>query len=1066
MIETDGRMMKLFTSLPVFCLRKIIVAFLSSFFILNVSAQNYNIRNFTSDDGLAQTFIYSLCQDANGYLWVGTDNGLARFNGMTFVSFSKEDSLADNFITCSISQGKGVWIGHMNGGLSYFDGKKFHKADNLHTDQGRLSHFAKSPSGRVWGSSYSGALLCLSADSGIIKYSVFKEPEIISTFEFIDENIILVGTNSGLKQCSLEEPGLITINGTPDGIPQTRIVSIVKGADKKTFFAATENDGIFRISVNENHISSFKIECPELLSVQDIYFDSMSNLWICTFGKGLVKLNPNDPAGISYLNTQTGFRTDNVKTVFEDREGNIWSGTYGKGLTRIYSKTFSVIKFENQKYGSNVFSLCSDSKYRWIGLENGLIKTDSLSGRVIKYYGKENGLPVDTVTAVCSASDNKIWIGTGRNGVYRLDQGTDKISKIAISDGSLENSVTAMVIRKDKAYVGTKKGLCSISLNGSDISWYSISKGGLPHNHINSLFSDRSGKVWISTKSNTLCYIENELIHKIPLSSPGGVSTLGPIAEDSLTRMWVGSNGSGIFLIKSDSIVNLTTKEGLFSNYCYSIVFDDHSNAWIGHKGGLSRIMLKNFSAKPLQQVNELSSFVCNPNSSIRDKSGKILIGTDKGIIVYDPALEYPKKIPPSLVFVSVKINDEETDPAKNITLPPGKYKIRLEYQGISLKDPTLVTYQYKLAGYEQWSDISKNNSVTYNNISEGNYIFMLNASGSDGAVTETPLTLTIIVKKPIWKNWWFLPAALIIMAVLTVMYVKRREYRLIIKNRELEKKVLERTQEIQNQKTEIELQRDLIDKKNASITSSIKYASSIQNSVLPSIDLVNKLLPDNFIIHKAKDIVSGDFFWIAERDGKLVVSVSDCTGHGVPGAFMSLLGITLLNEIVNLQGITQSEVIVSELREKIIATLKQTSQDVSNSDGMDMVLCVIDKKRKVIQFTGAMNNLVHIHNGHLNILKADRTSVCVLYKSSGTFTSTDIEYNEGDVFYLFTDGYPDQFGGEYDKKFLSSRFYKLLLEIHKLSMPEQKDKLENRLKEWMAGTEQTDDITVMGIRL
>jgi serine phosphatase RsbU (regulator of sigma subunit) len=676
-------------------------------------------------------------------------------------------------------------------------------------------------------------------------------------------------------------------------------------------------------------------------------------------------------------------------------------------------------------------------------------------------------LPKDTITAVCAADEKELWIGTGENGVYRLNQANDKISSVPISNGSLEKSITAIVIQKDKVFIGTKKGLCRITLDGDNINWYSISQGGLPHNMINSLFADRSGKVWISTRSNTLCFIEEENVHKIPLSSPGGVSTLGPIAEDSLSRIWVGSNGSGIFLLKSDSIVNLTTKGGLFSNYCYSIVFDDHNNAWVGHKNGLSRVRLKDFTAKPLQQVGELTStFLCNLNAVLHDESGKILIGSDKGIIVYDPTLEYPKNVPPSLVFVSVKINDEEKDFTKKIILAPGNYKLKIDFLGISLKEPSLVTYQYKLEGYEPWSDISKNNSITYNHITEGKYTFILNASGGDGAVTESPLILSIVVNKPVWKNWWFIPVLFLAAAVLTILYVKRREYRLVNKNRKLEEKVFQRTLEIQKQKTEIELQRDLIDEKNADITSSIKYASHIQNAILPSISLVDRFLPNNFIINKPKDIVSGDFFWISEKDDKLVVTVADCTGHGVPGAFMSLLGITFLNEIVNIQGITKSEKIVSLLREKIITTLKQSITDISKSDGMDLVLCVINKKEKVIQFTGAMNNLVHIHDGKLNIIRADRTSVCVLYNNSGTFTSTDIEYSDGDVYFLFTDGYSDQFGGEYDKKFLSSRFYTLLLEINKLPMTEQKEILENRLKEWMGDTEQTDDITVMGIKL
>ena len=218
-------------------------------------------------------------------------------------------------------------------------------------------------------------------------------------------------------------------------------------------------------------------------------------------------------------------------------------------------------------------------------------------------------------------------------------------------------------------------------------------------------------------------------------------------------------------------------------------------------------------------------------------------------------------------------------------------------------------------------------------------------------------------------------------------------------------------------------------------------------------------------MLSRPKDIVSGDFYWLAEKNEKIVVTVADCTGHGVPGAFMSLLGVTFLNEIINTQGILKSDSIVTELREKVIHSLKQNRTDASNTDGMDLVLCVLDTRQKKIQYTGAMNDLVFIRNGKLNIVKADRTSVCVLFNKSDSFTMKEIEYKKGDIFYLFTDGYQDQFGGNFDKKFLTPKFHLTLLEIHKMPMQDQKNILGKKLIDWMGDNDQTDDITIMGIR-
>src|SRR4030042_3457599 len=328
-------------------------------------------------------------------------------------------------------------------------------------------------------------------------------------------------------------------------------------------------------------------------------------------------------------------------------------------------------------------------------------------------------------------------------------------------------------------------------------------------------------------------------------------------------------------------------------------------------------------------------------------------------MVSYDPSMEYPRIRPPVLGITSIKINDEEWDIAHKIILSPGNYKIRIDFLGISLREPALVTYQYKLKGFDEWSEITKNTSITYNHLSEGEYAFILKASSGDGAVSENPLIISIIIRKPVWKKWWFYVLTVLLLITLIFFYIKRREYQFLAEKRILEEKVRERTYEIQCQKNKIELQRDMIDKKNADITSSIRYARHIQNAVLPPIELIDKLLPDNFIFNKPKDIVSGDFYWLAEKDHKIVFTVADCTGHGVPGAFMSLLGITLLNEIVIVEGITKSDAIVTKLRERIILSLQQSRKDISTSDGIDIALCVMDQRQKRIQFTGGMNDLV-----------------------------------------------------------------------------------------------------------
>ncbi|MGD0753920.1 MAG: two-component regulator propeller domain-containing protein [Bacteroidales bacterium] len=1053
--------------------RRGIFFFLFSVITCHAFPQDYNFRNFTSEDGLAQSYVYTIIQDKHGYLWVGTGNGVSRYNGFKFENYLNSDSSADNVVTCSISDGEYLWFGHMNGGLSCFDGKKFRKVNIPQSNISGLTHFAKSPDGMIWASTYSAGLLKLDKDSGVIKHNLFKDQTIVLSFEFIDESDVLVGTDTGLLYCRLKRSGEIEIIQHVSEIPESKITGVLKIKDKSGFYITTENDGVFKLTSNGNNFKASKItegKGSDLSGLQDIYEDSLSNLWLSSFGNGLIKMSYSS-AGvltkINYFNKANGFITDNVKTIYEDREGNIWCGNYGLGLTLITPKTFSVYKFDNPLYGNNIISFCFDQKYRWIGTENGLLKMDRLTGKIVKFYGKSNGLPKDKVTSIYTTNGKELWIGTGENGVFRMDIGNERILKYPIENGVLENSITIITGKGEQVWIGTQKGLWNINSSTNRKNWYSINQGGLPHNFINSLYIDRTGKLWVSTPGSTLAYLQDEKVFKIPLNSPSGNLTLGPITEDTDSQIWVGSNGNGIFKIQSDSIVNLTVKEGLVSNYCYSLICDDYKNIWVGHKGGLSKIRTADFSIKPIQHIEgTLESYKFNPNAIIKDQQGKIWFGSDKGIVAYDPSMEYPRQQPPVLGITSIKINDEEKDISDKIILSPGNYKIRIDFLGISLKEPALVTYQYKLEGYDQWSDLVKNTSVTYNHLTEGDYTFILNARSGDGAVSEKPLNISIIIKKPIWMKWWFYVVTLLLLFVLTFLYIKRREYKFLVENRLLEEKVRERTYEIQCQKDEIEFQRDMIDEKNANITSSIKYASNIQKAVLPPIELIDKLLPDNFILSKPKDIVSGDFYWLAEKDNKIVFTVADCTGHGVPGAFMSLLGITLLNEIVNIQGITRSDAIVTELRYSLIHSLQQSRKDITTSDGLDIALCVLDQQQKRIQFTGAMNDLVYIRNGKINIVRADRDSVCALYENSIPFTMKEIDYRDGDVFYLFSDGYQDQFGGNNIKKFLTPHFHLTLLEIHKLPMLNQREILERKLNEWMKDEVQTDDITVMGIRL
>ncbi len=275
--------------------------------------------------------------------------------------------------------------------------------------------------------------------------------------------------------------------------------------------------------------------------------------------------------------------------------------------------------------------------------------------------------------------------------------------------------------------------------------------------------------------------------------------------------------------------------------------------------------------------------------------------------------------------------------------------------------------------------------------------------------------------------------------------------------NRELEDKVKERTLEIQ-------LQKEQIEKQNKEIKYSFDYAKKIQSTVLPPNEVFENLFAEHFIFFRPRDIVSGDFYWIAQKENKIVIAAVDCTGHGVPGSLMSMLGITLLHEIVNEKDVIQADEILNQLRSSIARTLKQEGKPGEQKDGMDMVVLIYDPSTRDLEFSGANNPMYIIHKGKMNEYKGNNMPVAY-YDNMTDFTRETITLKQGDRIYLFSDGFPDQFGGPQGKKFKYRPFKDLLLEMHDRPMEEQEKILRMVFDEWKGDMDQIDDVLVMGLR-
>lgn len=363
-----------------------------------------------------------------------------------------------------------------------------------------------------------------------------------------------------------------------------------------------------------------------------------------------------------------------------------------------------------------------------------------------------------------------------------------------------------------------------------------------------------------------------------------------------------------------------------------------------------------------------------------------------------------------------------------------------------------LTEYQYYIDKVmDDWSQWSTKTSYSMGIPKAGSYELRIRARDLWGQVGE-PVVVNFTIKAPFTQTSIFFVLVILAGLLLIFALVGFREKQLQEKNRILEEKVRERTAEIEAQKEEI--------------TASIEYASRIQMAMLPVSCVFTECFDDYFIIFKPRDIVSGDFYWVGEDGENIYFTVADCTGHGVPGAFMSTLGISILNEIITHHSNLKASTFLNILRDQIKMLLHQTGKEGEAADGMDISLCVLRKNRKMLQFSGAFNPLYVHTGGELKEFRADRMPIGIHYGDEASFTNHEINVSPGDVIYLLTDGLTDQFGGPEGSKFKKAQLKQLLSTIHHRPLSEQKKLIELEFLKWKGSNEQVDDVTIIGLRV
>ncbi len=1033
-------------------------------------SQDFRFKSFGADKGLSNKYINSINQSADGYLWLGSGEGIFRFDGFQFANTFQGDTLPQRIVVSSFLDSKNrMWFGYRDGSIAVLEGIHFRILATDEEHKSSINGILETADGRIIAATQDKGLILIGDGYAFQYITEGFEGQLLSSVILTDKNDLLAGTFDGLFKYSIDfENSKVSLYGRIEDVPYTKIQAIVKSPEKGKFWIGTETDGVYLLRALETDPDSFEaIKIGNDLGLQytnvmDVYEDGEKNVWVCSNGEGVFRLLPGAEAsvytGIQHFEVRNGLPSNYVSDVFEDFQGNLWFATVGEGITVLKDQSFTFYSYESERFNDNILSLCSDGNRYYLGGESGILVTDNTGNKAEYLLERSSGLPLDKITSLYKDSKSMVWIGTSRSGVYRLKAGSKRAELFHFSQNSLENIINRIAGVGDNIWIATNGGVINYNSSTGSRTRYTTTER-LPHNKINDLFIDSKGNVWIATRTNGLYCITSRQEFRIEANTE---LEFVSITEDKEGDMWGATNGDGVFHFLSDSLHYFSTDNGLLSNYCYSISTDREGSVWVGHSLGLSRIDKASSSVRRFSVDQGITSN-SNYNASLINARGNLVIGTSKGMVEFDPSKERKTVSPPKMNITGLKISDVDYDYSRDVRLPYGKYKIRIDFIGIDLKNPEGVTYQYKLDGYDDWSEPTENPYVIYSRIEDGDFTFLLRACSDSGICSEAPLELRIIVKIPFWKTWWFILLSVVTLVGSVFAIIKYREKKQKEIQEYLEKELDERTKEV------IE-QAEVIENKNRDITDSINYAQRIQASILPPIKRLQDTFSGSFVFYQPRDIVSGDFYWYDKiAEDRFVIVCADSTGHGVPGAFMSMIGTTLIKDICSRPGVSSPSEILKTLDTEIMTALNQNVEAEKSNDGMDIIVAEINMQTKFLRIASAMRPLIIYVGGEQVYVKGSRSSVGGHYDKESdvkVFQEEGYQLSSGDIVYMFSDGYPDQFGGPLGKKFKMVRLKNLLHDIHDKPMEEQYNYVKSNFNLWKEDLEQVDDVLFMGLKI
>jgi ligand-binding sensor domain-containing protein/serine phosphatase RsbU (regulator of sigma subunit) len=1051
--------------------------------IYSVSAQEYFFDTYGVNEGIPDSKVKSIIQSEDGYIWLGTASGLSRFDGETFTNYTVEDGVAPLGVSkIFIDSHKNIWIGHFAGGVSIYRNNKF-ETIRLDSVSGDITDFVEDSINNIWISTSESGVYMINESSGDLKVEKhLKASDGLGNIVFSMSNTKSLGmlfvTRYGVKFFNSKVGKYEFVNEQFFAWPQYFNIIQVFEDNANGLWVGTFNGGLYYYKdINTKPVIFDKRDGLAMNWVSDIYQSRDSAIWVATFGGGITKFKNSI---IQNYSIENGLPDNKINTIYQDYEGNILLGTYSKGLSVFKGEGFvNYKKFISDK-PLQVNAIVKTSKNRsWFGTNSGLFKytTNSDKTEIEAIYKDDIDLQSNDIRSLKVDEDKNIWIGTFGGGLSMYNTSKKKMEypyypNMLLLQANRVPNVTALEIDKEgNVWVGSNGGLVYFEPknNKSDI----LSQGnGLQNNDISSLYCDDKGTLWVGHQDKGISRIDGSNISKFNI----GMQFTPTCFFGDENNLWVGTQGRGLFHLQGKKIVeHYSLDNGLLSNLITALSSDEEGSIIVGTNRGLNKINLRDSIIGAFGPKEGFIGVEVKSNAFYKDNANRIycgtalgltLIQTDKLVINHDPAI---------ININRLRVNLEDSPLIQGAKFQYNSNSILIDYKAICISDASKVEYKVRLLGAEtEWQPITKQTYANFPALPAGDYVFEVKARNNSGIWNSQPQQFKFTILPPFWQTIWFYTIVIVVLIVSVVLFVKIRERQLLKEKAELEAKVKERTVEVRKKN-------ELLAKKNKDITDSINYARRIQRAIMPPQTKMDELLESSFIFYRPKDIVSGDFHWNTFHNNRLIVTAADCTGHGVPGAFMSMISISSLNKVVKEKQITDPARILDNMRFDIINDLKQ-SGDMQTKDGLDIALLSIDTENKIVDFAGAYNSMYvvkakaiddsklnydfnySIFNDRLLEVKADRMPIGVSDRMNVNFTTKRLQMEAGDRVYITTDGYIDQFGGEKGKKFMSKRFKNLLLELSYLDSENALQKLDKQFVDWRGVHEQIDDVLVIGI--